>query len=224
MGIAIIITTLIVRTALVPLMRRQMVSMRRMQADRARRSRRSSGDSRATGSRPSRRRWPCTRSAASARPAASSALLPILLILPMYQVVREGLQAADLAESLKVFGFQVVPLTCPPPHLVDARRRHAALRAVHRLGDPVAGRPARERLRGPHPAAVHAPADRRRDLHLRPLLHGLQLVASRMALPPHDPDVAARPAGPDPAHAVALAAADHRPVRQRRSRWACSST
>ena len=32
MGIAIIITTLIVRTALVPLMRRQMVSMRRMQA------------------------------------------------------------------------------------------------------------------------------------------------------------------------------------------------
>ena len=32
MGIAIILTTLIVRTALVPLMRRQMVSMRRMQA------------------------------------------------------------------------------------------------------------------------------------------------------------------------------------------------
>ena len=33
----------------------------------------------------------------------------------MYQVVREGLTAVDLTESLKVFGFQLVPLTCPPP-------------------------------------------------------------------------------------------------------------
>jgi YidC/Oxa1 family membrane protein insertase len=41
-------------------------------------------------------------------------VLPLFLLLPMYQVVREGLTASDLTESLKVFGFQVVPLTCPP--------------------------------------------------------------------------------------------------------------
>ena len=64
MGVAIILTTLIVRTALVPLMRRQMVSMRP-------RSRRSSASSRATGRSSSRRRRPCTRSGASARRAAS---------------------------------------------------------------------------------------------------------------------------------------------------------
>jgi membrane protein insertase Oxa1/YidC/SpoIIIJ len=119
MGISIIVTTLIVRTALVPLMRRQMVSMRRMQAI-------------APEIKEIQRRYKSDRLKQQQATAALYkergvsqagclvALLPILLILPMYQVVREGLQAADLTASLKVFGFQVVPLTCPPPTLVPA--------------------------------------------------------------------------------------------------------
>jgi len=118
MGISIIVTTLIVRTALVPLMRRQMVSMRRMQAI-------------APEIKEIQRRFKSDRLKQQQATAALYkergvsqagclvALLPILLILPMSQVVREGLQAADLTASLKVFGFQVVPLTCPQPHLVD---------------------------------------------------------------------------------------------------------
>ena len=113
MGIAIILTTLIVRTALVPLMRRQMVSMRKMQSV-------------APEIKEIQRRYKSDRlkqqqatmalykERGISQAGCLTALLPLLLILPMYQVVREGLTASDLTESLKVFGFQVVPLTCPP--------------------------------------------------------------------------------------------------------------
>ena len=116
MGISIILTTLVVRTAMVPLMRRQMVSMRRMQqvapeikeiqrrfkADRAKQQQATMALYKERG---------------ISQAGCLVALLPLLLILPMYQVVNEGLRAADLTESLKVFGVQLVPLTCPPPVL-----------------------------------------------------------------------------------------------------------
>ena len=37
------------------------------------------------------------------------ALLPLLLILPMHQVVNEGLAPPTSPRSLKVFGVQLVP-------------------------------------------------------------------------------------------------------------------
>jgi YidC/Oxa1 family membrane protein insertase len=188
MGISIIVTTLIVRTALVPLMRRQMVSMRRMQAI-------------APEIKEIQRRYKSDRlkqqQATSelykergiSQAGCLVALLPILLILPMYQVVREGLQAADLTASLKVFGFQVVPLTCPPPHLVDVGNgvMHYApcidsaipwLGGIHASGfEGLINLPFSLPLIG---AGISVFA----------LFYtGLQLIASRMALPPHNPDI-----------------------------------
>ena len=189
MGITIIITTLIVRTALVPLMRRQMVSMRRMQAI-------------APEVKEIQRRFKSDRVKQQQATAALYkergvsqagclvALLPILLILPMYQVVREGLQAADLTESLKVFGFQVVPLSCPPPHLVPLANGtlHYApcidsaipwLGGIHASGfEGLINLPFSLPLIGA-------------GISLFALFYtALQLVASRMALPPHNPAVA----------------------------------
>ena len=79
----------LVRTALVPLMRRSMCLdaahpavapevkeiQRRYKGDRA---------------KPQQATWTCTRSAASARPAACRCVLLFILLIPMYKVFREG--------------------------------------------------------------------------------------------------------------------------------------
>jgi YidC/Oxa1 family membrane protein insertase len=188
MGISIIVTTLIVRTALVPLMRRQMVSMRRMQAI-------------APEIKEIQRRYKSDRlkqqQATSelykergiSQAGCLVALLPILLILPMYQVVREGLQAADLTASLKVFGFQVVPLTCPPPTLVPAA--NGALHYAPCIDSAIPW------LGGIHASGFEGLINLPFSLPLigagisifALFYTGLQLIASRMALPPHNPDV-----------------------------------
>lgn len=188
MGIAIIVTTLIVRTALVPLMRRQMVSMRRMQAI-------------APEVKEIQRRYKSDRAKTQqatmalykergvSQAGCLTALLPILLILPMYQVVREGLQAADLVESLKVFGFQVVPLTCPPPTLVTAANgtQHYAPcidSTISWLGGIQASG-----FEGLIPLPFALPLIGAGISIFALVYTVLQLVASRMALPPHNPDV-----------------------------------
>src|SRR6185503_16488032 len=113
-GVAIILTTLIVRTAMVPLMRRQMVSMRRMQsvAPEVKEIQRRFKSDRVKQQQATMALY---KERGISQAGCLVALLPLLLILPMYQVVNEGLRAADLVESLKVFGVQLVPLTCPPP-------------------------------------------------------------------------------------------------------------
>jgi YidC/Oxa1 family membrane protein insertase len=188
MGIAIIVTTLIVRTALVPLMRRQMVSMRRMQAiapEIKELQRRFKGDR----AKIQQATMALYKERGVSQAGCLTAMLPILLILPMYQVVREGLQAADLTESLKVFNFQVVPLTCPPPHLIDVGNgvMHYApcidsaipwLGGIHASGfEGLINLPFSLPLIGA-------------GISLFALFYtGLQLIASRMALPPHNPDI-----------------------------------
>jgi len=188
MGIAIIITTLIVRTALVPLMRRQMVSMRRLQA--------LSPELKAVQARYKGDRLKAQQAQQAlmkergvSQAGCLTALLPILLILPMYQVVREGLQAADLVESLKVFGFQIVPLSCPPPTLItlaDGTQQYAPcidstipwLGGIHASG-----------FEGLIPLPISLPIIGA-GISIFALVYTVfQLVASRMALPPHNPDV-----------------------------------
>ncbi len=189
MGVAIIVTTLLVRTALVPLMRRQMVSMRRMQAI-------------APEVKEIQRRFKSDRAKIQqatmalykergvSQAGCLTALLPILLILPMYQVVREGLQAADLVESLKVFGFQIVPLTCPPPVLTtlpDGTQNFAPcidstitwLGGIHASG-----------FEGLIPLPFALPLIGAGISVFALFYTALQLVASRLALPPHNPDIA----------------------------------
>jgi YidC/Oxa1 family membrane protein insertase len=188
MGVAIILTTLLVRTALVPLMRRQMVSMRKMQAI-------------APEIKEIQRRFKSDRvkiqqatmalykERGVSQAGCLTALLPILLILPMYQVVREGLQAADLVESLKVFGFQVVPLTCPPPHLIilpDGKEGFAPCidSAISWLGGIHASG-----YEGFIPLPFTIPIVNMTGISIFALFYtGLQLVASRIALPKHDPN------------------------------------
>jgi hypothetical protein len=143
MGIAIIVTTLIVRTALVPLMRRQMVSMRRMQAiapEIKELQRRFKGDREdaagddgpVQGARREPGRLPRLGPADPADPAD----------------VPGGREACKprTCGSLKVFGFQVVPLTCPPPQLVTLPSGTSTT-PLHRLDDLPAGRHPRQRLR-----------------------------------------------------------------------------
>ena len=186
MGIAIIITTLIVRTALVPLMRRQMVSMRRMQAiapEIKEIQRRFKGD-RAKSQQATMALY---KERGVSQAGCLTAMLPILLILPMYQVVREGLQAADLTASLKVFGFQVVPLNCPTPvfDTVAGHFKPCIDSAIPWLGGIHASG-----FEGLIPLPISLPLIGA-GLSIFALVYTvLQLVASRMALPPHNPDVA----------------------------------
>jgi YidC/Oxa1 family membrane protein insertase len=111
-GIAIIIMTLIVRTALIPLFRRQIVSTKRMQlvqpelkelqkrfkGDRARYSQAQMELYKERGVNP------------------ASGCLPMLLQLPLlliiYQVISQGLTNPDPTAMLTVFGVQVVDVHC----------------------------------------------------------------------------------------------------------------
>jgi YidC/Oxa1 family membrane protein insertase len=188
MGLAIIITTLIVRTALVPLMRRQMVSMRRMQAiaPEVKEVQRRFKNDRAKQQQATMALY---KERGVSQAGCLTALLPLLLILPMYQVVREGLTAADLVESLKVFGFQVVPLTCPPPHLIilpDGKEGFAPCidSAISWLGGIHASG-----YEGFIPLPFTIPIVNMTGISIFALFYtGLQLVASRIALPKHDPN------------------------------------
>jgi YidC/Oxa1 family membrane protein insertase len=111
-GLAIILMTLIVRTALIPLFRRQIVSTKRMQlvqpelkelqkrfkGDRARYSQAQMELYKERGVNP------------------ASGCLPMLLQLPLlliiYQVISQGLTNPDPTAMLTVFGVQVVDVQC----------------------------------------------------------------------------------------------------------------
>jgi hypothetical protein len=116
-------------------------------------------------------------------------LLPILLILPMYQVVREGLQAADLVESLKVFGFQIVPLTCPPPTLETLPGGVQQYAPCIDSAIPWLGGIHASGFEGLIPLPFSLPIIGIGISVFALVYTVLQLVASRMALPPHDASV-----------------------------------
>jgi YidC/Oxa1 family membrane protein insertase len=121
-GIAIIILTLAVRTVLIPLFRRQLVSQRRMQMLQPELNevrRRFKGD--AMKVRVAQQELMRER---GVNPV--SGCLPLLLQLPLlfiiYSVISNGLTAYDPTPMLTVAGVQVVPLQCPttppPPGVV----------------------------------------------------------------------------------------------------------
>jgi len=178
-GLAIILTTLVVRTGLVPLMRRQMVSMRRIQsvAPEIREIQKRYKTDRAKQQQATMALY---KERGISQAGCLVALLPLLLILPMYQVVNEGLRASDLIESLKVFGVQLVPLTCPSPPTLQPCIDSTIpwLGGIHASGHE-----------GLIPLPITIPIVNMTGISLFALFYtGLQLVASRMALPPHDPN------------------------------------
>jgi len=188
MGIAIILTTLIVRTALVPLMRRSMVSMRRIQAigPEVKEIQRRFKNDRAKQQQATMALY---KERGISQAGCLVSILPLFLLLPMYQVVREGLAASDLTESLKIFGYQVVPLTCPPPHLVTNAAGHVSYAPCLDSTIPwLAGMHASS-FEGLIPLPFTIPIVGLAGISIFALVYtALQLVASRMALPPHDPN------------------------------------
>ena len=188
MGISIILTTLIVRTAMVPLMRRQMVSMRRMQAvaPEIKEIQRRFKNDRVKQQQATMELY---RERGISQAGCLVALLPLLLILPMYQVVSEGLRAADLTESLKVFGVQLVPLTCPPPTLGTLPDGTTGYLPCIDSTIPWLGGIFASGHQGLIPFPFTIPIVNMTGISVFALLYtALQLVASRMALPPHDPN------------------------------------
>lgn len=190
MGIAIILTTLIVRTAMVPLMRRQMVSMRRLQAvgpevkaiqqkfknDRVKQQQATMALYKERG---------------ISQAGCLVALIPLFLLLPMYQVVREGLSATDLTESLKVFGLQLVPLTCPPPvPIVNDLGVLTGFKPCIDSTIPWLGGIDAAGHGGIIPFGFTLPLVNMTGISIFAIVYLLlQLVASRMAQPAHNPDV-----------------------------------
>jgi YidC/Oxa1 family membrane protein insertase len=110
-AIAIVLLTLVIRSLIIPLFRRQTVSQRRMQllqpeikeinkrykGDRAKISEATMALYKERGVNP----------AAGCLPL----VLQFVLLIPMYSVIRDGLTSYDPTAMLEVFGFQV-PLTC----------------------------------------------------------------------------------------------------------------
>jgi YidC/Oxa1 family membrane protein insertase len=188
MGVAIIITTLIVRTALVPLMRRSMVSMRRIQAvaPEVKEIQRKFKNDRAKQQQATMALY---KERGISQAGCLVSVLPLFLLLPMYQVVREGLAASDLTESLKVFGYQVVPLTCPPPQLItDAAGHQHYAPCIDSTIPWLAGMHASS-FEGLIPLPFTIPLVGLAGISIFALVYtALQLIASRMALPPHDPN------------------------------------
>jgi YidC/Oxa1 family membrane protein insertase len=113
-GIAIVVLTLVVRTLLIPLFRRQLVSQRRMQMlqpEFAEVKRRYKGD---------RMKAQQAQQEIMRERGVSpvSGCLPLLLQLPLlfiiYSVIQSGITNVDPTQMLTIAGVQVVPLTCPP--------------------------------------------------------------------------------------------------------------
>ena len=119
-AIAIILMTLVIRSIMIPLFRRQTVSQRRMQLlqpEIKEVQRRYKGDrtkiSQATMELYRER---------GVNPAAGCLplVLQFILLIPMYSVIQNGLTNYDPTAMLTVFGQQVVPLVCPNPEHIDA--------------------------------------------------------------------------------------------------------
>jgi YidC/Oxa1 family membrane protein insertase len=118
--VAIVLLTLVIRALVVPLYRRQIVSQKRMQLlqpEIKEVQRRYKGDRAKTSE--------ATMALYKERgvnPAAGCvpALLPMIFLIPMYSVIRDGLTNFDPTAVLTVFGQKIVPLNCPnPDHIVN---------------------------------------------------------------------------------------------------------
>jgi YidC/Oxa1 family membrane protein insertase len=176
-GIAIIIMTLVVRTLLVPLMRRQMVSTRRMQGiqpEMKELQKRYKGDP--------RKLQEATMALYRERGISQSGclimLLPLLIMIPMYTVIQQGLENPNPIGMLRVFGFQVFDVDCNTVLLPNGNPGPCLDTTISWLFG----------------LAAHIPHI---DFKLPVIDFGisylaifytvLSLIASRISLPPHDP-------------------------------------
>ena len=189
-GVAIIVMTLIVRTLLVPLMRRQMVSTRRMQGiqpELAEIKRRYKGDAR----KQNEATMALYRERGISQSGCLAALLPLLIIIPMYTVIQQGLQHPDPTPMLRPFGIdlnQWLQIQCPSGVILPNGLPAACLRTeIPWLFNLDAHTPHLD---------FYIPVINFGLSYLAIIYTVLSLIASRISLPPHDPskplDAAAR--------------------------------
>jgi YidC/Oxa1 family membrane protein insertase len=177
-AVAIVLMTLLLRVILIPIFRRQSVSTKRMQmlAPEVKEiQRRYKGD-----------RLKIQQAQAELyRERGISQLggcLPILLqtflLIPMYSVFSQGLQNYNPQAMLDVFGFRIIDLGCSATPIVEAAGH------IRPCLDPVAfgvnwGIPE---------VIIGSAGGFASGLSILAIISAvLQLVTSRMALPPHDP-------------------------------------
>jgi YidC/Oxa1 family membrane protein insertase len=114
-GVAIILVTILIRLLLVPVFRAQIVSQRRMQMLQP--------ELRAISTKYKGNRTKISEEQMKLykergyNPAAGClpAILQMVLLLPMYQVFREGLTAPDISSMLQVFGHPLINVACQDP-------------------------------------------------------------------------------------------------------------
>jgi YidC/Oxa1 family membrane protein insertase len=111
-GVAIIVTTLIIRFLLIPVFRRQTVSSQRMvalQPEMKALQQKYKGD-RAKLAQEQQRLY--KERGVSPASGCLPAVLTLFLLGPMYYVFTAGLQAPDITSMLTVFGVQVIDVQC----------------------------------------------------------------------------------------------------------------
>jgi len=167
-GLAIIVMTVVVRTLLVPLIRRQMVSTRRMQliapevkelqkrykGDRVKQQQEVSALYKERG---------------ISQFGCLAMILPLLIIIPMYTVINQGLRSPDPTPMLHIAGVEIIHVDCVggDEPCIDP--------TIPWLGGMDASVPSTIDIFG-------------FGLSLLAVFYTvIQLMASRMALPPHDP-------------------------------------
>ena len=174
-GIAIVVMTLIVRTVMVPLIRRQMVSMRQLQAiqPEIKEIQRRYKDR----MQAQQAQQELMRERGVSQAGCLVGFLPMLLLIPMYTVIRDGLQNWNPQAMMDVFGFQLFNLGCPttppPPGVIQP----CLNTKIAWLGGVDASQPWVTDIPG---TAI--------GISLLAIVYViLSIFASRMALPPHDP-------------------------------------
>jgi YidC/Oxa1 family membrane protein insertase len=110
-----------------------------------------------------------------------TAFLPILLILPMYQVIREGLSSPDPNPMLQVFGFQIFHLDCTVGQV------HAWGTSCLNTTIPWLGGINAAGFEGLIPLPINLPIIGAGISIFALVYMAIQVVASRLALPAHDP-------------------------------------
>jgi YidC/Oxa1 family membrane protein insertase len=179
-GIAIVALTLVVRTLLIPLFRRQLVSQRRMQMlqpELAEAKRRYKGDR----MKAQQAQQEIMRER-GVNPV--SGCLPLLLQLPLlfiiYSVIQSGITNFDPTQMLQIAGVQVVPLSCPAaPEFINGHVRPCIDPIVPWLGNLNVSVPE---------VFIGTPNVFLGGLGFLAIISAvLQLVQSRMMLTPADP-------------------------------------
>ena len=185
-AVAIILMTIIIRIVLIPVFRRQTVSTKRtqmLQPELKEIQRRFKGDR--LKQQEAQRQLYAER---GINPASGClpAILQIFLLIPMYQVFSQGLQNFDPQAMLQLFGFTIIDLHCAATPVLDATGQHV----LNPCLDPKAfginwGVPE---------VIIGTTGSMLSGLSAFALVSSLvQLVQSRMTLPPHDPAMADDP-------------------------------